>query len=39
VDVRYHNVCVETTDWAPMLFEQVMARIKEENGNAGWNEA
>ena len=32
VDVRYHCVCVEQTDWAPILFEEVIARIKQEGG-------
>lgn len=33
VDVRYHCVCVEQTpDFAPILFEDVVARIKEEGG-------
>ena len=33
VDVRYHNVCVETTDFAPILFEDVKKRILEEGGS------
>jgi len=36
VDVRYHNVCVETTDFAPILFEDVIKRIKEEGGEVGF---
>jgi hypothetical protein len=33
-DVRYHCVCVEQLpNFAPMLFEDVMARIKEEGGS------
>ena len=32
VDVRYHCVCVEQTDWAPILFEEVIDRIKQEGG-------
>ena len=32
-DVRYHCVCVEQTpDFAPILFEDVIRRIKEEGG-------
>lgn len=33
VDVRYHNVCVETTDFAPILFEDVKKRILGEGGS------
>jgi calcineurin-like phosphoesterase family protein len=33
VDARYHNVCVETTDFAPILFEDVKKRIIEEGGS------
>ncbi len=37
VDVRYHNVCVEQNpDFAPMLFEDVIKRIKEEGGQIGF---
>ena len=36
VDVRYHNVCVETTDFAPILFEDVLARITAEGGTVGF---
>ena len=36
VDVRYHNVCVEMTDFAPILFEDVVKRIKEEGGVIGF---
>lgn len=32
VDVRYHCVCVEQTDFRPILFEDVVKRIKEEGG-------
>ena len=31
-DLRYHCVCVEQTDFAPILFEDVIRRIKEEGG-------
>ena len=32
VDVRYHCVCVEQTDFAPILFEDVVKRIEAEGG-------
>ena len=36
-DVRYHCVCVEQTDFRPILFEDVIKRIKEEGGTIGFN--
>ena len=36
VDTRYHCVCVEQTDFAPILFEDVIKRIKEEGGEVGF---
>jgi len=37
VDVRYHCVCVEQTpDFAPILFEDVIKRIKAEGGVVGF---
>lgn len=36
IDVRYHNVSVEQTDWAPILFEDVLKRIEEEGGTIGF---
>jgi len=36
VDLRYHCVCVEQTDFAPILFEDVLKRIKEEGGEVGF---
>ena len=36
VDVRYHCVCVEQTDFAHILFEDVIKRIKEEGGSIGF---
>ena len=36
VDARYHNVCVETTDFAPILFEDVIRRIEAEGGAVGF---
>lgn len=36
IDTRYHCVCVEQTNFAPILFEDVMKRIKEEGGEVGF---
>jgi calcineurin-like phosphoesterase family protein len=36
IDVRYHCVCVEQTDFAPILFEDVVKRIKDEGGVIGF---
>ena len=36
VDVRYHCVCVEQTDFRPILFEDVIKRIEEEGGSVGF---
>ncbi len=36
IDVRYHCVCVEQTDFAPILFEDVIKRIQEEGGTVGF---
>ena len=36
VDVRYHCVCVEQTDFRPILFEDVIKRIKDEGGAIGF---
>ena len=36
VDVRYHCVCVEQTDLAPILFEDVIKRIEAEGGVVGF---
>ena len=36
IDVRYQNVCVEMTDFAPILFEDVLKRITEEGGTVGF---
>ncbi len=39
LDVRYHSVCVEQLpDHAPMLFEDVLKRIKEEGGTVGFRD-
>ena len=36
VDIRYHCVCVEQTDFAPILFEDVLKRITAEGGTIGF---
>lgn len=36
IDTRYHCVCVEQTDFRPILFEDVIKRIKEEGGDVGF---
>jgi calcineurin-like phosphoesterase family protein len=36
IDPRYHCVCVEQTDFAPILFEEVIARIEAEGGGVGF---
>lgn len=36
VDVRYQCVCVEQTDFRPILFEDVLRRIKEEGGETSF---
>ena len=36
VDPRYHCVCVEHTDYAPILFEDVIKRIQAEGGHVGF---
>ena len=36
IDTRYHCVCVEQTDFAPILFEDVIKRIKAEGGVVGF---
>jgi calcineurin-like phosphoesterase family protein len=36
VDVRYHCVCVEQTDFAPILLEDVIKRIEAEGGGIGF---
>ena len=38
VDVRYHCVCVEQTDFAPILFEDVIKRIEAEGGVIGFRD-
>jgi calcineurin-like phosphoesterase family protein len=36
VDTRYHCVCVEQTDFRPILLEDVFKRIREEGGEVGF---
>ena len=36
IDVRYHCVCVEQTDFRPILFEDVIKRIEAEGGTVGF---
>lgn len=36
VDPRYHCVCVEQTDFTPILFEDVIKRITAEGGTVGF---
>lgn len=36
IDTRYHCVCVEQTDFAPILFEDVLKRIQAEGGSVGF---
>lgn len=36
IDNRYHCVCVEQTDYTPILFEDVIKRIELEGGTVGF---
>jgi calcineurin-like phosphoesterase family protein len=36
IDTRYHCVCVEQTDYTPILFEDVIKRIELEGGTVGF---
>ena len=36
IDPRYHCVCVEQTDYTPILFEDVIKRIQAEGGSVGF---
>ena len=36
IDPRYHCVCVEQTDFAPILFEDVVKKIEAEGGQVGF---
>lgn len=37
IDARYHCVCVEQTDFAPISLEEVYDRIRSEGGTVGFN--
>lgn len=37
IDPRYFSVCVEQTAFRPILFEDVLKRIKEQGGTVGFN--
>jgi calcineurin-like phosphoesterase family protein len=39
IDTRYHCVCVEQTDFRPILFEDVIKRIEKEGGSVGFKNA
>jgi calcineurin-like phosphoesterase family protein len=39
IDVRYQCVCVEQTDFRPILFENVIKRINEEGGTVGFKQS
>jgi len=36
IDPRYHCVCVEQTNFRPILFEDVVKRIEQEGGTVGF---
>lgn len=36
IDPNYFSVCVEQTDFRPILFEEVLKRIKEQGGDVGF---
>ena len=36
IDPRYHNVCVEHTDYTPISLEEVYDRIRKEGGTVGF---
>lgn len=36
IDPRYFSVCVEQTDFRPILFEDVMKKIEEQGGRVGF---
>jgi calcineurin-like phosphoesterase family protein len=38
IDPRYYNVSVEQTDFAPILFEDVLKKIKEQGGQVGFKD-
>jgi hypothetical protein len=36
IDTRYWCACVEQTDFAPILYEDVLKKISEEGGTVGF---
>lgn len=38
IDPRYYCVCVEQTDFRPILFEDAIKKIKEQGGTVGFKE-
>ena len=38
IDARYHCVCVEQTDFRPILLEEVFKKIKDEGGTVGFRD-
>lgn len=38
IDPRYYNVSVECIDYTPILFEDVLERIREQGGHIGFRE-
>jgi calcineurin-like phosphoesterase family protein len=36
IDPRYYSVCVEQTDFRPILFEDVLKKIQEQGGTVGF---
>ena len=38
IDIRYHCVCVEQTDYTPILFEDVVKRIQAEGGEVDFRQ-
>jgi len=38
IDIRYHCVCVEQTDYTPILFEDVIKRIQAEGGEVDFRQ-
>ena len=38
IDPRYYNVCVEQTDFRPILFEDVIEKIKQQGGTVGFRQ-
>lgn len=36
IDPRYHNICVELTDYAPISLDELYVKIKDEGGDIGF---